>query len=441
MSLSYRTCVIEKYRGTSFPSSRGRSCEASRVESAGSDSTLFGASRHEPLPVLWKCPFLNLGVDRIDLHCQVIEHGFDNSQALFDAEFPMTAKGVIVTLVLNRLHGSVRSAARSTEHPNEHIFGNAGSMIYLGTDSGLYRWTHHASWPTFHSLQGARIRTVLAGGEGRLTVADDAGRLFESTTNGESWRAVDLPVGVSACSAYALGGTPLTMILATKPLGLYARAHGTSWWAKLAVPEAAKDAEVTAMAVTKGAQPALLAAFAGAGLYRSADGAKTWTKIEGVPATIRTIRSVGETVAIGTDQGVWTSVDNGIAFAAASSGPADAPAVYALDIAPNDAKWMLAGAAAGSPAMSAGGVRPQGFKFGLYETKDGGKTWAKVVKRGLPELVAFDTISDIRFDPADPDNILMAQGSGECWLTKNGGDYWTVLSRAIESARALAASA
>jgi len=40
-------------------------------------------------------------------------------------------------------------------------FGNVASMIYLGTDSGLYRWTSHATWPTFHSLQGARIRTVI----------------------------------------------------------------------------------------------------------------------------------------------------------------------------------------------------------------------------------------------------------------------------------------
>lgn len=102
---------------------------------------------------------------------------------------------------------------------------------------------------------------------------------------------------------------------------------------------------------------------------------------------------------------------------------------------------MLAGAAASKPMSINAGVRPQGFQFGLFETKDAGKTWAKVIKKGLPELVAFDTISDIRFDLSDPDNIIMAQGSGECWLTQNGGDYWVVISRAIESARSLAATA
>lgn len=323
-------------------------------------------------------------------------------------------------------------------------FGNVASMIYLGTDSGLYRWTPHATWPTFHSLQGARIRTVLAGGEGRLTVADDAGRLFETTTNGESWKSVGLPEGTSGPTAFALGGTPPTVLLATRPLKLFARAHGTQWWAKLNLPvlsESAGETQATALAVTGGSQPALLVALEGVGLYRSADGSKTWTRIEGLPAEIRTIRCVGESVALATDKGVWTSDDNGSTFSEAAKGLEDSPSVYALDISPTDPKWMLAGAAAGSPVKSKAGVRHEGFKFGLFESKDGGKTWARVIKRGLPELVAFDIISDIRFDPADTDNILMAQGSGECWLTSNGGDYWVVLSRAIDSARALAASA
>jgi len=317
-------------------------------------------------------------------------------------------------------------------------------MIYLGTDSGLYRWTSHASWPIFHSLQGTRVRTVLSGGEGRLTVADDAGRLLETTTNGTSWNAVDLPVGVTTPSAFAIGGTPLTMLMATRPQGLFARAHGTSWWTKLTLPElpaSAKETYVSAMGVTGGSQPAMLIAFADSGLYRSTDGARTWTRLEGVPSDIRTIRSSGETVAIATDKGVWTSTDNGETFAEPGKGMEDAPSVYALDVAPGDPKWMLAGAAAGSPVKSQAGVRPEGFKFGLFETKDGGKTWARVVKRGLPALVPFDTISDIRFDPANSDNILLAQGSGECWLTQNGGDYWVVLARTIDSARSLSASA
>ena len=109
-------------------------------------------------------------------------------------------------------------------------------MIYLGTESGLYRWSQGAPWPVYHSLQDRRIRAVLAGGEGRLTVIDDGGRILETSTNGESWTPIDLPVGVSTSTAYALGGTPLTMLLASPAMGLYYRIHGTKWWNKLAAP-------------------------------------------------------------------------------------------------------------------------------------------------------------------------------------------------------------
>ena len=317
-------------------------------------------------------------------------------------------------------------------------------MIYLGTESGLYRWSQGAPWPVYHSLQDRRIRAVLAGGEGRLTVIDDGGRILETSTNGESWTPIDLPVGVSTSTAYALGGTPLTMLLASPAMGLYYRIHGTKWWNKLAapaLPDGNTEASISALAITSADSPTLLAAIAGAGLYRSTDGAKTWVKVDAIPSEVHTIRSVGSQIALGTAKGVWISTDNGATFSESSKGLENVPEVYCLDISPKDPKWMLAGAAAGKPVATSPAVRPQGFQFGLYETKDAGKTWAKILKKGLPELIAFDTISDIRFDPADPENIIMAQGSGECWMTPNGGDYWVIISRAIESARSLAATA
>jgi len=311
-------------------------------------------------------------------------------------------------------------------------------MIYLGTEAGLYRWSQGGSWPVYHSLQERRIRTVLAGGEGRLTVIDDAGKILESLNNGVSWKPVDLPVGVSSITASCIGGSPLTMIIAARGEGVYCRAVGNPWWSKISSPDA-ENAAITAMCLTSSASPVLLAGVSGLGLYRTTDGGKNWSKVEGTPPEIHVIRSTGNQVVLGSSQGAWVSGDSGATFTKAEKGLEDVPQVYSLDISPKDPKWILAGAAAASPVK--GGIRPQGFQFGLYESKDGGKTWARVIKRGLPELVAFDTISDIRFDPADPDCIIMAQGSGECWVTQNGGDYWVVISRAIESARCLSASA
>ncbi|MFM7592887.1 MAG: VPS10 domain-containing protein, partial [Isosphaeraceae bacterium] len=265
-------------------------------------------------------------------------------------------------------------------------FGAGTSMIYLGTEAGLYRWSQGGNWPVYHSLQERRIRTVLAGGEGRLTVIDDAGKILESLNNGASWKSVDLPVGVSSITASCIGGSPLTMIIATRGEGVYCRAVGNPWWSKISTTEA-DNAKVTSLCLTSTASPVLLAGVSGTGLYRTADGGKSWSKVEGTPPEIHVIRSIGSQVVLGSSQGAWISSDSGASFTQSEKGLEAVPQVYSLDINPKDPKWILAGAAAASSVK--GGIRPQGFQFGLYESKDGGKTWARVIKRGLPELVAF----------------------------------------------------
>ena len=83
---------------------------------------------------------------------------------------------------------------------------------------------------------------------------------------------------------------------------------------------------------------------------------------------------------------------------------------------------MLAGAAPARPADGSAVSRP-GVRFSLYETVDGGKSW-KHVRRGFPEVLEFDTIADIRYDPAATENAIVALDSGELWRTRNGGDWW-----------------
>jgi len=74
----------------------------------------------------------------------------------------------------------------------------------------------------------------------------------------------------------------------------------------------------------------------------------------------------------------------------------------------------------------------------LYESSNGGKSWAQV-KRGFPEDLYHDTITDIRYDPASPDNVIVALGSGELRVSRNAGAYWSPLARQTRSARVLCA--
>ena len=110
----------------------------------------------------------------------------------------------------------------------------------------------------------------------------------------------------------------------------------------------------------------------------------------------------------------------------------------AIEVKPGAPDTLLAGAAP-APRSDSGAAPPDGLGFSLYESTNGGKTWAHA-KHGYPETLLYDTITDIRYDPAAPDNVIVALGSGELWVTRNGGAYWTPLARQIRAARVLCAA-
>ncbi len=367
-------------------------------------------------------------------------------------------------------------------------------MILIGTDEGLHRWFEGSPWPIFHSLQGRSVLALAAPGGGLLAALDGGGRLFETTSNGMDWRPVPLPGGAGRPTALTIAGTPGSILIATKSLGLFRRPLGVSadpggspWeiarrlapalvdrarsyapkavggargvaataprpvgvstvdlagWTSLAAPgSGGGTSEVRVLAASPGAETAWYAAVAGAGLSKSADSGASWARCSGLPDDVYALRfapgSPGLAFAA-TSDGCWISSDGGETWADNSEGLGEARHIRAIDVKPGEPQILLAGAA---PKPGASGVAPRdGLRFALYESADGGKTWSHV-KRGAPEDLRYDAIVDIRFDPAAPRNIAVALGSGELWCSRNGGEYWGPLARQMKSARALAATA
>lgn len=350
-------------------------------------------------------------------------------------------------------------------------------MILIGTDEGIYRWFNGIGWPVYHSLQDRVIRSMAASGGGVVAVLDGANRVLESVDNGMTWRVLPLPESAGRPAALSIVGPMATLLLGTKPLSLQKRLVGAPvpstlaqavdraksaiqartggmtavlappapatansfGWTTLHAPKPAKDgllSEVRALATVPGTQETWLAALTGAGLWKTSDAGANWTKCEGLPEEVFSIRSSAGTIVVGTSNGIWVSKDEGSSWVDTSAGLENARHVRVVEIKPGMPTVMIAGA---SPLPGSSSAAPRdGLKFALYESADAGKTWSKMI-RGLPDDLGYDSVSDIRFDPAATENIVIALGSGELWVSRNGGEYWAPLARAIKSARSLAA--
>jgi hypothetical protein len=120
------------------------------------------------------------------------------------------------------------------------------------------------------------------------------------------------------------------------------------------------------------------------GIFRSTDGAATWTEITGVP-----VPTFGFAVAVH---------------------PAEP-----------DTAWFV-------PAIKDEKRIPEGGKVVVTRTRDGGRTF-DVLTRGLPQRHAYDLVFRHAMD-IDPTGDLLAFGSttGSLWVSEDQGDSWQTVS-------------
>ncbi len=363
-------------------------------------------------------------------------------------------------------------------------------MILIGTDDGIYRWVDGLGWPIFHSLQYRSIVGLAAPGSGVLVALDRAGQVFESVNNGQDWRTIPLAEGAGAPTALAALGSPTSIVLGTRPLALYRRTVGSpiprldepgtvapglapaligrartlaqgatallapkaqpvradreaarlAGWSRMGNPSSSgsiKTREVRALAVGSGSPTPWFAAVRGTGLWRSTDLGATWQQCPGLPAAaevqaIRTSPARPGSLYVATSDGCWISGDDGRTWEDRSGGLEKARFVSAIEVKPGAPDVLLCGAAPKGPGESAAAPF-EGLQFSLYESSNGGKAWT-LVRRGNPDVLEHDTITDLRHDPAAPENVIMALASGELWITRNAGAYWMPLARQIPRA-------
>ncbi len=278
--------------------------------------------------------------------------------------------------------------------------GTPASILLAGSGPGLYR-----------RMLGSTLRTGSALDYARQAAPRIAARAMTIVRNRRG------------------GGTAVAVSPSKRAASLDLRG-----WTRLGsprLPSGAVKPEVGALAASQGAW---FAAIGGHGLWSSTDGGTSWAHIAGLPAEVHAVRAVpgrpGQLLAA-TSDGVWFSGDDGKSWEERSKGLEAARHVRAIESCPDQSDLLLAGA-----APSAKDTHGRARVYGLYESKDAGKSWARVL-RSFPENLHDDAIADIRFDPAQPANAAVAFESGEMWVTLNGGDYWQPFARDIRAARVL----
>jgi len=269
-----------------------------------------------------------------------------------------------------------------------------GSSVLAGTDQGVYRW--HAAekrWehlpsvldalPIWSLVQSPHDRNVMLAGTRPAA-------LYRSEDAGKSWTR--LPVEF-ATHCRAVERPRVTQIL-------FDPDDASSVWAGVEID----------------------------GVYRSADGGKTWGKrTEGLISDdihgLAVVRENGRRKLFATtNKGLHSSLDDGETW---QFRELDSPWQYT--------RAIVERADAGGTLFLSNGNGPPGSTGRLLRSQDYGETWSDAHLPG--ELNS--TLWCIAVHPLEPDLVFACTNYGQLYLSEDGGETWAKLKREFGEIRAL----
>jgi len=137
----------------------------------------------------------------------------------------------------------------------------------------------------------------------------------------------------------------------------------------------------------------------------------------------------GENVSgrhVGYGSGVFLSRDGGETWE--KKGLEESERIGMIRVDPRDSNVVFV--AAQGPLWSGGGDR------GLYKSTDGGESWRKVLGDGLGNTALDDEytgVSEVHFDPRNPDEIRIGVSCGGVWASHDGGETWRQAGRGFDN--------
>ncbi|MEM9072835.1 MAG: exo-alpha-sialidase [Myxococcota bacterium] len=183
----------------------------------------------------------------------------------------------------------------------------------------------------------------------------------------------------------------------------------------------------------------ILMAISCGGVWRSTDGAETWTLVgEGLradymppskseakatqdPHRIARCAASPDTIWMQHHNGAYRSTDGGVSWTALEVPPSSFGFAVAAHPTDPQTAWFV-------PSVKDECRVPVDGEVVVARTRDGGASF-EVLREGLPQTHAYDLVFRHALD-VDVSGTVLAFGSttGSLWLSENGGDEWQTLS-------------
>jgi len=286
---------------------------------------------------------------------------------------------------------------------------SAVSTAYAATQIGVFRTTDGGlTWTVSRvGLPDWNVGRLAVASQGFVYAATASQGVFVSSDGGMTWAPArnGLPyVGASFKPVWGLASEPRssTTLYAATQAGVFKTSDGGSTWASL--PGSPAGGYSGIVAVDPNTPDTVL--VGSGGIFRSTDGGATWTSGGQIPTLYPGFYSIAfdpfaaGTLYVGTNLGVFKSIDEGASLAQASTGLTGS--VLSLSADPRQPGHLVAGTSGA----------------GVFETRDGGGSW--VPSGGLSSVAMYA----LAFDPSAAGKVLGGTADG-AYTSNDGGGSWT----------------
>ena len=349
----------------------------------------------------------------------------------------------------------LQAVAVDPAHPST-IYA-AGSKALRSTDGGG-TWTDVTPPPATerHSI------SFLAVAPGGVVFAADGPVLLRSLDGGGTWsRVASEPSGFSPLTVQVSPSDPSHVYFASWQ-SIYVSSDGGASFTPAARPSTPVDQPLGGFALAPSAPGVLYTMFVqGSTVFRSDDGAATWRTAGSLPAGSTGFQALQvdpqnpDRVYAGTAAGIFKSVDGGKTWTRSEAGlprPADTPLpVLSFAIAPSRPDSVYAGTvdwgvarsrsagehwqigpeqglnAAGGPLLEFPRPDTVYLVFGprSFRSTDGGHTWQPFARE-----ITQDGLNDLAWAPGHPE-VLYAFNRKGLWKSVDAGGTWKLVTASV----------